>query len=68
MYLEQMTYWHQLVDHYYDNEHWKHSDICPTGSIAEWIKHEFDGTVDWVNKKIYFSDPKRLSWFVLKWA
>ena len=68
MHVDQMTYWSKLVDHYYDNEHWKCSEVAPTGSIAEWIKHEFDGTVDWINKKIYFSDPKRLSWFVLKWS
>lgn len=68
MHVEQMTYWSKLVEHYYDNEHWKSSDICPDGSITEWINYEFFGTVDYENKKIHFDDPKHLSWFVLKWS
>lgn len=68
MHVEQMTYWSKLVEHYYDNEHWKKSDVAPSGSIAEWINHEFGGNLDWQDRKIHFKDPKRLSWFILRWS
>lgn len=68
MYVDQMNYWNNLVEYYYDNVHWRDSDIAPTNSLANWIKKEFSGTVDYERKKIHFDDPKHLSWFVLKWS
>jgi len=61
-------YWSNLVDHYYDNIHWAKSNIKPEMSLRDWLHFEYSAleTVD--GHSLTFLDPKKYTYFMLRWS
>jgi len=61
-------YWSNLVDYYYENIHWSKSDIKPETTLRDWINTEYNAheTVD--GHSLLFLDPKKYTYFMLRWA
>jgi hypothetical protein len=63
--LDKRDYWHRLVDYYYDHVHW---DSEPTISIYKWLERDYNAVASLNSQTIYFDDPARLEWFLLRWS
>ena len=64
MKLPREDYWAKLVDYYYDNVHW--TEPGPP-SIYQWLERDFGGETRFGAQNIYFKDPAKCSWFILRW-
>lgn len=64
MILEKQEYWDKLIDYYYDHVHWGDD---PPGGIYSWLEKEYS-IVSGTGMDLEFTDPKKLTFFVLKWS
>jgi hypothetical protein len=67
MLVDKSRFWEKLVDHYYDNVHWKESNIQPTTTFLSWLVSEYDAYLVSFDT-IKFMTPEKYSWFILRWS
>jgi hypothetical protein len=61
-------FWSNLVDHYYDNVHWSESNIEPHTTLRNWLNIEYSVHECADGYSLEFTDPKKYTYFMLRWS
>jgi len=64
MTLEKAQYWHNIIEHYYDEVHYD----SVHKNIYDWLENEFDAVSETANPNIEFKDEKKATWFAIRWS
>jgi hypothetical protein len=59
--------WMDIVDHYFDNEHWHGEVRSKYNTPKEWILEKFGCTVNLEDRLFEFSSQEQANWFVMRW-
>ncbi len=65
MIIDKHTYWHPIIEYYYDHIHWEEENAP---SIYGWLKREYNADASLQSKTIKFNDPSKFTWFILKFG
>lgn len=65
--LDKKRFWDIIVSYYFDEIHWA-SGVSKGVRVTEWLQEEFGATTTVDSVHIAFDDPKKASWFVLRWS
>lgn len=64
MTLEKQQYWHDIIDHYYENVHFESEHK----NIYDWLEYEYGAVSNTGQQTISFDSEKKATWFALRWS
>lgn len=61
-------YWSNLVDYYYDNIHWTTPNLKSQTTLPSWLQKEYSVRQSKDGHSLEFTDPKKYTYFMLRWS